>query len=620
MNAPSRRAGSFPVLALCALFALAALCACRYTTDWDLFWHLSIGREAVQKRSLLPVDIFSYSALGAPWRYKDLVAAVLLYGAFALFGTAALAVLKGGAVIAIGAALWLAPLRDRRASLIWLPVLTLLLLGICYRIGERPLLFSLALFPFFLCALERVRRDAAEPPRLVRSLGAVVLLLWVWALLHREVMVGLLLFTGLPAYFLLARILGQVRPRWPLFRISVHRRSPRLALVAAFGAWLLCALNPSGLSLYTTSFGVLHSNMLRQYILEWHTMSLHDLWTVLTWAMGLSTAALLLVAGRLLHLAVRGLAVRGPAGPGVADGTGPDALHLLLLALLFGLTLSSPRWVPFLASTAAVSLVLLLGEIRTMPWAFLDRLSQARGKDLLCALVCTSLLGALHPYPIGVGLAPRHYPQGAVAYATSHHLHRRAANTLSYGGYLMWSGWPGFLVEVDGRNDTVYSAHYVIACYQAEHDAATFVRARRADGVDWVLAGTGEAASHAFLLYDPAWALVYFSDAGNIYVRRDAYPELRSQWLRFVPLLFAGRTPSFVLQQAREAGAVPALLAELQRVTMEARPDESLDVQVWLMQVYHELGPEFAAQRDAVVRDLLRTRPDVADRLQDGRR
>src|SRR5262245_36070399 len=104
----TRRPGA---VLLIAVLAASALCGPRQLMDWDLYWHLAVGREVLRQRSPLPTDIFSHTAHGAPWAYKDLIADVLLYAGHRALGDLWFALLKGGAALGIAAALFLMPGR-----------------------------------------------------------------------------------------------------------------------------------------------------------------------------------------------------------------------------------------------------------------------------------------------------------------------------------------------------------------------------------------------------------------------------------------------------------------------------------------------------------------------------
>jgi hypothetical protein len=559
--------------ALAGAAALAAGVAWRVTGDWDAFWHLRIGSEVLARRSTLPVDLFSYFALGRPWPYKDVVADVILYAGFPALGFWWLALCKTLVVLGCGLGLWRATPAPRPAP--WLAVLGLLIAAIEYRIAERPLLFSLALAPLLLAQLERARVDGA------RCMVTATAIVWLWAQLHREAMVGLVLLFGFAQYLVLARVLAARLP-WLL-----GARPEARLLVAAQASWALAAvlalLNPSGAALYRSTLAVFGTSALKQSILEWQ-------------ALPAATIARLLPASTALALAGAAAIAISLAAARRARAAGPLELWHLGCWLLFAeRTLDSVRWLPYLCIVSALALLRAVLPIAQ------ERVARRITPPLAIGAIALSL--AVHPYPLGLGEAPDHFPSAALAFAARAGLHERVANTLPFGGYVMWRGWPRFLVQIDGRNDMIYPPAYLLRCRDAERDAGAFAALRAEDGADWVLAENHPGSeSHRFLLDEPGWALAFHSDAALVWVRRDAYPALPP--LRYVPDLLRDGLPA-TLARVRAAGEAEALIEELERVLRDD-PD-GISAHLWLARAYDGLGR--AERRDEVMRHLLTVRP-----------
>src|SRR5262245_66519383 len=73
-------------MALIGLLAAVALIAARKLGDFDLPWHLALGRALVRDQRLPIVDDFSFTARGQP-APEELLADVLLYLAWCAGGT-----------------------------------------------------------------------------------------------------------------------------------------------------------------------------------------------------------------------------------------------------------------------------------------------------------------------------------------------------------------------------------------------------------------------------------------------------------------------------------------------------------------------------------------------------
>ncbi len=179
----------------------AALVAYRQVGSWDFFWHLQVGKVAVAEGTTLPVDIFSFSAEGDPWIYKDLIADVFLWGAFAALGYLGIALIKAFAVVIAAAGFRLCKVAAQAPMSAWVAAV-LYIAAIQNRLVERPLLFSLALFPLLLGCVERLSANLTETDwkLLARRCIPVVIVQWIWACLHRAAVTGIALLVAFALY------------------------------------------------------------------------------------------------------------------------------------------------------------------------------------------------------------------------------------------------------------------------------------------------------------------------------------------------------------------------------------------------------------------------------------
>jgi hypothetical protein len=561
---------------LAAAAGLVALMALRRTADWDAYMHLAIGRAALQAGWRLPHDLFSYSAGVTDWRYKDLGADVLFYVGFTRLGYAWFAVLKALAAAAMGAALWLAQPRGRRHGAAWLLAWAALLAAVAHRFAERPQLFSLALFVTLLALIERRRAARADGAPLDRPGDwlPLVALQWAWAQLHREAMVGLVTLAGFALYWTLTR---------------APRRALAAAWLTAAAATAVSMLNVNGARLWSSSVGLASSPLYRQMLSEWEGLGPLEL-------VRQYPVAALLALSAALALGARALAGRWRAAP-------VDLWHVGAWLGLAAATRLTLRWLPALASLSALIDLLLLGE-QIAGWQG----TRPRGATLLAALGGLTLVAATHPQPFGLGEKRDRFPAGALAFARQHGLHQRVVNAYVFGGYVVWTGWPGLRVLVDGRADTVYRPDFVWDALAAERDAGRFAAMRAADGADWVLAlGKSGDETHRFLARDPAWRLVYWSEAALVWVRADAYPELAPLALGWVPRLIDASGDAVVAMLApvtHDATARAGVEAELLRMTA-ASPD-GRRANALLALFYDTMGPAYRDKRDRVLDHLAR--------------
>lgn len=604
------------LLCLASIAAAAAVIAAHRTFDTDLPWHLAIGRLALKERSTLPVDVFSYSARGAPWVYKDLIADLILYAGFPALGYLWLALLKGAAALCMAGAVFLLLPPCERGPLRVLCGAGLLFFAVQHRLTERPLLFSLACFPLLLALCERARRlvlarEAADLRSAFLPFLPLVALQWLWMLLHREAMLGLVVLAGLFLYLLGTAAAHRMGLRLSLLMIP-GAPPVRGAVVGAFCTLVLALglglLTPSGAQLYRTTFTLTGSEVLMELLAEWRRYPVAEMARIFPAAVLVSGLGALALTGAL------GLAVlrRG-------DPPRLDAWHFIWWGLFAAQSLKTVRYLPALATVSALLVVRL--------WAALPARDEAASRRspggllVLCgacvALPC--LLALTNPYQAGLGEQEDQYPRGALAYAARHGLRERVVNASGFGGYVIWHGWPRFKVLIDGRTDTVYEPSFVLRCARAQREAAVFAAMRAEDGADWVLASNREGReTHTFLAEDPAWALVYYSEAAVIYVRRGAYPRIEAGALRYIRP--GGLTTGVVraVEAARgDERALAGIRGELEGL-VEGSPG-SVRLLVALAIFHHLRGPASFGARDEVIR-ALRARhpghPKVREALQ----
>ena len=555
-----RRAWVTVVVVVVAV-AVAALLTWSPARDPDLWWHLATGRAALATHSTLPVDPFSFSFAGAPWRYKDLVADVALWSLFAHGGFAALLLLRLGCAAAI--ALGWRILSPRALPLVVASGTTLLLMPW----ADRPNLLSLALMPTVLALLER------------RRFAWLVVVSWLWIVLHRAALLGYVLLAGRAVELTLARL----GARWPRLSIVAGAPPPPGSLGYAWAAAALAPLvglaNPAGRAAYASAVDVAGSDMLRRYIAEWKQLGLaalanrHGL-------LAAATATALLVR---LVVAVR-RRQRAPV----------DGWQLGLLALFALLATRSVRWLPYLDLACALALLLLVDEARPR--------SARVATALAIATVTTLALVARRGAPFRLGEDAALQPAGAVDFARAHGLDGPVLHSYEFGGYLLYRGVP---VLVDGRLDQLYPPAFVATCIRAERDPSLLTRLPL-DGVGWAIGSNNDARfTHRYLYRDPAWTEVYWSEAASVYVVRTQHPELAALSFGAIDPAAPERSAAAAVH-SHDTARIAAAGDELRR--MIAASPTSVHANGALAIYFHLL--ERIRERDTVMKLLLEAAPD----------
>ncbi|MFO8070475.1 MAG: hypothetical protein R6V85_01255 [Polyangia bacterium] len=571
------------------------------TGGWNVWWHLAVGRAALDGVPL-GVDPFSFTFAAEPWPYKDLPAAVLMYLGFDFWGYVWLAALKGLAALAIAIGVGLIAPAGRRSPKTALLVGGLALCAVQYRLVERPLLFSLALFPLLTAALEHARRRWSEVGggAAARAYLLAVALVAAWSLLHRAALVG----HGLLVAYALAAWSARLGGRFAETRLLPGGPPSREMLLAAslapLAAGALSLLNPDGAALWSTALQVARSSALRELIADWSPIGPLEL--VLDFP----------IVAALVALAAAGWVAQLVAGRARGEGEGgPSLLHGALLVLFTGLALGdSARWVPYAALQAAAVLILVLTSPGPPLPAFLLRVGRARGSGVLAAVLVGALAVSGNEFGSGIGPMERRYPHGAVAFARARGLGGNLANAYHLGGYAIWHLWPEARVLVDGRNETLYPARFLERALRSQRNAGVFFELIEDRDVDWVLAGnTPGRETHLFLSRNPEWMLVFWSEEALLYARRSARPDLED--LEFQRLDPAAVDASIASAAARARGR-PERLVELGREVrrMVAASPGGPRALTALALLLHFSGPGKHAERDQVLEELRNRHPD----------
>jgi hypothetical protein len=550
-------------IAVAAVGATVVLAGLGPTREPDVFWHMAVARDALATRSLLPGDPYSFSFAGAPWRHKDLLSELVLYGAFRALGYTGFAVFKMACAAALVAALACTPGRAHRRALGLTIVGGLTLTSFWYM--EQPAAFSLVLLGVLLMLFERARRhaDATSTKALLATFAPLVLVTWAWTWLHRFALAGHVLVVGFAVDAWLSRMPWGPRGR-ALMGEAVPSRFAMAATAAAGLGPLFGLLNPSGVAAFTSVATMVTHPELRQQFYEWKSAPLTEIVAAFPVACGVTLTSASWVAARLVRAALS----RSPAPV--------RPWHAAVIVGTWAAAAVSARWVPFAAVASLSALAVLTGEYLASS-AWLDLCARwIWVAPALVALVGAGLFARLRDQQGPGSLAPAEdrdfFPAGALAFAREHGLAGDVANAFDFGGYLVYWAWPGTRVLVDGRNETLYPPDFVVRALRAEHDASTFDAMRSLDGVTWALGVNWPGKpGFGFLARDPRWSLVYWSEAATVYVRRDAHPELEERRYGMIdPLRLQDSVVEAVRRARHDPGALRAAQAEIDRMRADS--------------------------------------------------
>lgn len=386
--------------------ATLTLAASEPAKDPDLFWHLASGEWMLDHGRLLDRDVFSFTRDGTPYtagQWLGQVALALAFRAGEWPGIALLrATLVGIATLFLARAVlrlqphpgWATP-----------PILAAILVSRLVW-GDRPQLFTLALFPVFLDVLLRARSGGGS-----RSLYALPPLAFLWANTHGAFVLGLVL--------LLVFAVEAQLVRHPL------RRVLGITLIASALASLM---NPSGL-IALTWIGS-YAGSAGQRVAEERPADILSPAGTLYALMLLASLAAALALGRA----------------GIAARVGAPLLWSGLIVPFALLGLAIQRQLPYACDVLAPFVAAALpAALRRAP-ASAPLLRRRLATAAVAALVVIASLIAVLAAPRVPDLAA--YPVGSLA-----ELRARPGNLMheyDWGGYLIYAA-PDHPTFIDGR-------------------------------------------------------------------------------------------------------------------------------------------------------------------------
>lgn len=175
------------------------------------------------------------------------------------------------------------------------------------------------------------------------------------------------------------------------------------------------------------------------------------------------------------------------------------------------------------------------------------------------ALACGASHGwprRLFAHPPAAAWDPAALPVRAAAFASAHRLSGPFFHSYDDGGYLEWA-LPEVPAFVDGRVQAFPEAFFR-RFYAAGHGPAPFDRFLREEGAEWAmpLRTSPWLSGRGLLDGNPGWALVYWDDRNEIFLRRDV--------ARFATLI-----GSFEYLRFRPWGAIVGAVAQTPRAELE---------------------------------------------------
>lgn len=473
---PASPVGPLAATLLVSAFAAAATVP---VGDIDYWWHIAAGRWIVEHGSIPTTDPFGVFGDANPVRTLTVLRGqwlgqVLLYLLHRAAGPSGAVALR---VVALSAAVATVAFRARRSRAPWISTIlaaALAAFGLLGFTGERPQLFSFALFGLVLFLIER-----AETGRLGVTVAATALLGLAWANLHASVLLGFAIVAGMA--------LVDSAVRWRA-RQGPARLTYWLSALALGGAALMA---PNGLRSLAYVLET-QSSVLAQRTSEY--VSSLSIGPLAGKAVQAGVAASLAAAA----IALLPLLKRSPA-------------RAAALVALAGAGLISYRYHAFFLVGAGPWIAEGLGVLERRRLAPGGRRGPAAAGALAVAFAGLLLLQNRPLQALRAPVAPGRFPEAAMEHLRDVGAEGRALIWFDWSGYALWECAPGIVPFVDPRMlDDAMLRPYTHMIWATPEGLA----ALSAGGIRWVLLPHRSRAGepyplHRVLRSSPDWAVAY---------------------------------------------------------------------------------------------------------------
>jgi len=538
----------------------------------DTWFHLKQGELYVTTHSLPAQDPFAFTTAGREWIKYSWLADVLFYLIFRAAGMPGLVLFRLLALLLLAAGLYRLLQRCGLDPSLGVLLVFMASLTLRFRLFVRPEILSFLLLLTTMAIL--LRLQAARPWAAYALLPVFV----IWTNVHASFIFGL----AIPGLVLLANLLpeGWATPGWGRLRMDRARLRHLAASVSLLP--LAGLLNPHGLSMLLFPFRqnrMIRLTLFPEWMEIWELPGIDPVWWEVVIILGVLLLAFLITA--LLLFAWEGRL--DPVGWGIVLCMGTYAVF-------------RNRAVPYFV--LAVLPLLALALVRVA--AGLSARSPGRSSrrlEQIGALACLLVLGAsivdqaflTSRNPLGLGVRPHYFPEGAAAFLERQHVDGRVFNTYEFGGYLIWRRWPANRVFIDGRYDRILFDETLMEAYDEAHRSpAVLDRIAAAYDVEVLVLDANPARRMPHIARHPGWARVYWDPVAEVYVRRGG---------RFADLIAAREyrltrpetNLAYLAAYRRDPDAWARALAELRRAVAD-NPENELAWQ-GLAQEYGAAGP-----------------------------
>jgi hypothetical protein len=445
----------------------------------------------VENRSLMEVDLFSYTRAGAHWKYPGLWVEVLMYLIYDWAGPGGLNLLTASLVTFTFLVVW--KTLNRRGFLsAFVIILAAATSGIYW--SARPYLISFLLAAVFIWFFEGYQASTR------RNLWVIPVLMVLWVNSHGAFLVGFLIWV---CYFSDSVVKWFIAVRQGDKGLGVPENVKHLLLIGVLMGVAL-VINPQGLDILSLPFTTVSRGAEQLYIEEWQSPNFHET--------------------RMLPFAVLMLLTFGAM---CASNRRVTIAEFFLVAGFGFLGLLAGRFISIFAVIAPVIMIRhaeeVLGywgellkvkiniQIERQPSPILSWVNRVL-VVLLFGVVIFKVSQVL-PREANFKVFQEQLPVSAVEFIQREKPEGRMFNSYNFGGYLIWA-LPEYPVFIDGRAD-LHGDEIIFEWLSIARAEEGWEDALAEWGVGFVLVEPGLPLVDEF--EGESWVLIYSDEVAVVY-------------------------------------------------------------------------------------------------------